>query len=237
LIIDGREAAIVIDYRGNADYRPMVRGLLKLMYNTGAVKSILVEVVRENDYFDYSPTDYENPIKHKIDMRTPRGEAYAVYALAILKDGGILYEVMTTEDINRIRDRSDAWKAFEKGKIKSTPWATDWSEMARKTVLRRLYKYMPSSVEDERLQNAVEREDVEYSFEMEGTTDEATPTNAGPRKAGAGNDILSQVDDTPAEEVIDAEFVDHDPETGEVVDEQAPEAETGDEGKQEDDDI
>src|SRR5438309_2044791 len=33
LILDGREAALVIDYNGDVQYRPMMRGLLKLAYN------------------------------------------------------------------------------------------------------------------------------------------------------------------------------------------------------------
>ena len=155
LILDGREAALVVDYNGDVQYRPMVRGLLKLAYNSGEVKSLVVETVRDGDVFDYSPTRAAEPIIHKIDLRAARGEVYAVYAKAELRDGGIVFEVMTVDDVNRIRDRSDAFKAHKAGKIKSTPWSTDWSEMARKTVFRRLSKYLPSSTDRDRFQQAV----------------------------------------------------------------------------------
>src|SRR5690606_25721014 len=53
LILDGREAALVIDYNGAAQYRPMMRGLLKLAYNSGMVKSISVQIVHDGDEFEY----------------------------------------------------------------------------------------------------------------------------------------------------------------------------------------
>jgi len=49
-----------------------------------------------------------------------------------------VFEWMTTTDVNAIRNRSKSGK--------SGPWATDWSEMARKTVLKRAAKYLPKSV-------------------------------------------------------------------------------------------
>ena len=72
LILDGREAALVIDYNGDVQYRPMMRGLLKLAHNSGEIKSLVVEVVRDKDEFDYSPTRAEEPIIHKIDLKSPR---------------------------------------------------------------------------------------------------------------------------------------------------------------------
>lgn len=165
LTLDGREAALVVDYKGAVQYRPMMRGLLKLAYNSGQIKGIVVELVRENDEFEHSPTNIAAPIHHKIDHKKDRGECYAVYAKAELMDGGIVHEVMNVQDINRIRDRSDAYKAFLAKKISSTPWATDWEEMARKTVFRRLSKYLPSSSDRDPLHQASERIDEDYSFE------------------------------------------------------------------------
>lgn len=166
LILDGREAALVVDYNGEAQYRPMMRGLLKLAYNSGMLKSLVVETVRENDEFTYEPTNLEHPLTHKINPKAGRGEAYAYYALAVLKDGGIVHEFMTLEDVNAIRDRSDAYRAFKAGKIKSTPWSTDHNEMARKTVFRRLSKYLPSSTDNElRVAQAAERIDEDYTFD------------------------------------------------------------------------
>lgn len=220
LILDGREATLVVDYQGDVQYRPMMRGLLRLAYNSGEIRSIVVEIVCENDEFIYSPTDEREPIRHVIDLRKPRGEIYAVYAKAVLKDGGIVFEVMTVEDVNRIRDRSDAYRAFKSGKIKSTPWSTDWSEMARKTVFRRLSKYLPSSTD--RLHQAVERIDEEYTM-GHAEEPEADPVEQPVRKKrGAAAAALKNVKPEPEQEIEDAEIIEndeppHDPETGEII--------------------
>lgn len=212
LILDGREAALVVDYQGEVQYRPMMRGLLKLAYQSGRLKSIVVETARTEDVFIYSPTNADEPIRHEINLKAPRGDVYAVYAKAELIDGGLVFEVMTTEDVNSIRDRSDAYRAFKNGKIKSTPWSTDWSEMARKTVFRRLSKYLPSSTDRDLLHQAAERIDDDYSFEAE--QDDAPPPVPAGKKRGGAAAALKTVEPAqqPSEDVHDI-----DPETGEVI--------------------
>lgn len=237
LILDGREAALVVDYKGEAQYRPMMRGLLKLAYNSGAIKTITVEVARENDTFIYSPTR-EEPITHEIDLRKPRGEVFAVYALAYMKDGGVMHEVMSREDIEGIMERSDAYRAFKAGKIKSTPWSTDWSEMARKTVFRRLSKYLPSSTDRDDFQRAVERIDEDYDFDASNggpATPAATPTKKRGAAAAALRDV-TPAPDTPAADPAPTDQDpgpqpddrDHDPETGEIQDAEYSEMRPGD---------
>lgn len=239
LILDGREAALVVDYQGDVQYRPMMRGLLKLAYNSGEIRSIVVETVRDNDTFIYSPTDGDEPIKHEINLKSARGEVYAVYAQATLRDGGIVFEVMTVEDVNRIRDRSDAWKAFKAGKIKSTPWHTDYSEMSRKTVFRRLSKYLPSSTDRDRFHQAAERIDDDYSFEADADAngDISTPKPAAGKKRGGAAAALKDV--TPKQAAPQARQADppHDPDTGEIIDGDGGEYYDGDPGPQPGDDI
>lgn len=217
LILDGREAALVVDYNGDVQYRPMMRGLLKLAYNSGEIKSIVVETARHGDVFEYSPTADE-PIIHKIDLQQERGEVYAYYALAKLKDGGIIHEVMTTADVHRIRDRSDAFKAYRAGKIKSTPWHTDEVEMGRKTVFRRLSKYLPSSTDRDAFRQAVERIDDDYSFEAEADAsgDVSTPKPATKKRGGAAAALK---DVTPRQtRPANDDAPEYDPQTGEVYD-------------------
>lgn len=217
LILDGREAALVVDYNGDVQYRPMMRGLLKLAYNSGEIKGIVVEIARKGDVFSHSPTNLAQPIHHEINHEGERGEAHTVYALAELKDGGIVHEVMSVSDVNRIRDRSDAWKAFQAKKIKSTPWSTDWSEMARKTVFRRLSKYLPSSSDKSSFQQAVERIDEDYSFDATDASDApATPRPNAKKRGGAAAALSGLKDVTPRDE--GGKPVQHDPSTGEVGD-------------------
>ena len=225
LILDGREAALVIDYNGDVQYRPMMRGLLKLAWQSGEVKGIVVEIVRKGDVFRHSPTNLAEPIKHEINHEVERGEPFVVYAFAELKDGGIVHEVMSVADVNRIRDRSDAYKAFKAGKIKSTPWGTDWSEMARKTVFRRLSKYLPSSSDRDAFRQAVERIDDDYSYEAEAdaTGEVSTPKPATKKRGGAAA-ALKDVTPTKQESRQTEEpgdprgEPDYDRDTGEVYD-------------------
>lgn len=233
LILDGREAALVIDYNGDAQYRPMMRGLLKLAYNSGRVKSISVQIVCENDDFEYVLGDEERII-HKINFKGERGPVMAVYAVAKLDGGEVMREVMTVDQVNSIRDRSDAYRAFVAKKIKSTPWSTDWEEMARKTVFRRLSKYLPSSTDKEgRMVQAAERIDEEYTFAEEVVD---APRIEAPKRVSAAEKLKgakakepvkpgqSQRDVTQPmpdhEGTADWEDADvaHDPETGEIDD-------------------
>lgn len=139
LVIDGREAALVIyNVKGGgkiAQYMPMVAGVIKKVRNSGQLATISAHVVHEADHFDYELGDDEG-ISHRPAMGD-RGNPIAAYAIAKLKDGSIQREVMSVIEIEEIRASSRAKS--------SGPWVTHWSEMARKTVIRRLAKYLPQS--------------------------------------------------------------------------------------------
>jgi recombination protein RecT len=126
LIPYGTTCQLIIDYKG----------IVELVMRSGNVSYVHADVVCEHDSFEY---DRGNLKQHKIDFRTPRGEAYAVYALCRFKDGTEKCEVMTMDEVDKIRDRSKA--------SKSGPWVTDYNEMAKKTVFRRLSKWLPLSPE------------------------------------------------------------------------------------------
>ncbi len=216
LLPDGREAALVVysDFqRGKiAQYMPMIAGLRKKVRNSGEIATWDVDAVYENDEFDFEKGD--NPfIRHKPALRN-RGELIAVYSIATLKSGEKSRDVMGIDDVNRIRDRSIAWKAFKSGKIKSTPWSTDYEEMSKKTVARRHSKVLPMSSD---LDDLIRRDDDLYNFDAakaEGQHD------AGPRlKSLAGKlDALA----APAH-VVDETVTDGaDPETGEIADAAQP---------------
>jgi recombinational DNA repair protein RecT len=78
---------------------------------------------------------------HEIPIGVDRGETQLYYAVARFKGGEINdFEIMTPSEIEAIRKRS---KAKDKG-----PWVTDFDEMAKKTVLKRLLKRLPMSSEN-----------------------------------------------------------------------------------------
>lgn len=122
-----QEAQCIIGYQG----------LMKLARQSGEVASIYANVVYENDRHEVDKGN--NIVKHWPELRGEPGEALFVYAVAILKSGERVLEVMTRRQVNNIRAKS---KASDNG-----PWVTDTDEMWRKTALRRLCKYVPRSAE------------------------------------------------------------------------------------------
>lgn len=141
------EAYIVPVWNGGArreepQLRVGYRGIMKLARQSGNVANIYPGEVCELDHF-LVEEGTERRLEHQPDYTRPRGNPVCYYAVVIYKDGTKDFEVMDIEALHRIRDRSDAWRAFQAGKIKSTPWATDEGEMCKKTVLRRLGKRMP----------------------------------------------------------------------------------------------
>lgn len=147
LLCDGREAALVI-FKGQAQYLPMVGGILKKMRNSGEIASIGAHVVYEGDHFDYSLGDDEQ-ITHKPLLIGDRGKPIAAYAIAKTKDGAIYREVMSVAEIEKVRNAS---RASGNG-----PWVQWWDEMARKTVIKRIAKRLPSSADvDQVIENSNE---------------------------------------------------------------------------------
>lgn len=204
LLPDGREGALVCRPGRNGvtvTWQPMIAGIRKKVRNSGEIATWDVQAVYENDQFEYELGD-EPYIRHKPALKD-RGELIAVYSVATLKSGEKSRDVMSVEDVNRIRDRSDAWKAYKAGKIKSTPWSTDYAEMAKKTLARRHSKVLPMSTD---LDDLMRRDDALYDF--------AGASNAAPDDTPARRGIASKLDALAGPE-DDGETIDH--ETGEVI--------------------
>lgn len=209
LLPDGREAALVV--RKSRDgkqvvYVPMVAGIKKKVRNSGEISAWDINIIYENDEYDIELGDTPR-IYHKPCVTDEPGIPIIVYSVATLTGGEKSREVMRVAEINAIRDRSDAWKAFEKGFIKSTPWSTDWGEMAKKTVAKRHAKSLPMSTD---LDDLMRRDDDLYAFEKE--TDAERKALAPPKRQGlAGRmDALVNGGQPQVEEGFD-------PETGEEI--------------------
>jgi len=130
-----RECQLIVGYQG----------LVDLVRRSGFVSRIEAHVVHERDQFTYK-TGLSTVLEHEPTLEGDPGKPRLVYAVAEFKSGGYHVEVMTEEQINRIRDRSQA-VINAKNYGKSTPWDTDTDEMWRKTVLRRICKFLPKSPE------------------------------------------------------------------------------------------
>lgn len=124
-------------------------GLMYLAQVSGAIQWGQAVIVRANDHFEIRGVDKE-PI-HTYSPFGERGEIIGCYAVVKTDSGDYLTEAMSKAQIDDIKVRSEAWKAYEKNGTKC-PWVTDYEEMAKKTVVKRAAKYWPRR---ERLDKAV----------------------------------------------------------------------------------
>jgi recombination protein RecT len=166
---------------------PGYRGLLALARRSGEISTIQAHCVYAEDAFHYR-YGLEPMLDHTPSAKSDRGAMMYVYAVARLKDGGSQFDVMTKAEVDAHRDRySQA--------AKDGPWITEFAEMAKKTVLRRLCKLLPASVE---LQTAVSLDERAELQLPQGLTDLApddekkeTPSilDTLAARMGASNDI------------------------------------------------
>lgn len=129
------------------------KGMIDLARRSGQIENIYAHAVYSNDEFDYE-LGLEPKLKHKPYMEGDRGEFIGAYAVAHFKDGGYQFEFMPKSEIEKRRSRSKA--------AKNGPWVTDYEEMAKKTVIRHMWKYLPISIEiqQQAMQDEVVRKDI-----------------------------------------------------------------------------
>ena len=178
--------AYVLPYRNKdtleAQFQLGYKGLIDLAYRSGEVEIIQAQIVYEKDEFEYE-YGLEPKLKH-IPASSDRGEAVKVYAMFKTKSGGFGFDVMSMDDV-----KAHAAKYSKAYSSSFSPWKTNFEEMAKKTVLKRVLKYAP--LKSDFVRAAVQDETV---------------------KKGLSEDMY----DVQNETVIEADFVEVDEETGEV---------------------
>lgn len=133
------------------------KGLIDLAYRSGEVSTIQSHIVYANDKFSYS-FGLEPTLNH-VPAVASRGEPTHVYAIYRTRDGGYGYDVMSLEDVrNHARKYS---KSFNSG-----PWQTNFEEMAKKTILKRVLKYAPLKTDFARQLSADDSVKTEISDDM-----------------------------------------------------------------------
>ena len=132
--------AYVLPYRNKgqleAQFQLGYKGLIDLAYRSGEVEVIQAHVVYEHDQFECE-YGLDPKLSHKPADRD-RGEPIKVYAVFKTKSGGFGFEVMSMEDVRAHATKYS--KAYNSG---FSPWKTNFEEMAKKTVLKRVLKYAP----------------------------------------------------------------------------------------------
>ena len=136
LLPDGRNAHL-IPYGSAVTVIFDYKGLIQIAERNG-VQNIRAIAIHEADFFEYGIDGATVQFNWKPNLRGDRGEVIA-FAGTCIRDGNADVEIMTKAEVDVIRKRSKA--------SSSGPWVTDYAEMGKKTVLRRMSKRWPLSPE------------------------------------------------------------------------------------------
>jgi recombination protein RecT len=173
--------AYFVPFKNEVTFILGYKGMIELALRSGKIVSLIAREVYENDEFDVA-YGLEDALRHKPKILGDRGKVVAYYAVAKLVGGGHAFVVLSRDDVEKIRKRS---RAKDSG-----PWQSDYDAMAKKTCVRRLFTYLPTSVEmvqalgqDGQVRTEVEPEvlDTPPVF-VDGEvvhTDDAGPVDAG----------------------------------------------------------
>lgn len=238
LLPDGREAALVKYVTrqkiggqwqsvATVSYLPMVYGLRKKILQSEEVADIFAGVVYRQEIeagrFIYEEGS-ERMLRHKplLDPEfVPADEDVVLaYSVATFKDGSKSFEVMRRGEINKVRQVSQVGSTGRTDRQGNAieakgPWVEWFSEMAKKTVIRRHSKWLPMS--------------SDIFVDVEGAEIEAAARSAvallDSRKGGEPQAIEDHSDDLPP----------HNEDTGEIIDAAAspPAGEAGPDAEEE----
>ena len=141
-----KKQAYLVPRKGKICLDISYMGLIDLAVQTGSVLWAQADLVYANDAFalngfDKPPTHSYNPFSKE------RGAMVGAYVVVKTPSGDYLTDCMSKEEIDAIKNRSESVKAG-----KQSPWDTDYGEMAKKTVVKRAYKYWPKT---DRLDEAI----------------------------------------------------------------------------------
>lgn len=190
----------LVPRKGRLYFQSSYMGKREILFRAGMVKNIWVNLVHENDKFEYYAGE-RNEIIHEPDTfatQAERGDVIGGYWVATLQSGETMKGTMSRERIEQIKARSEAVKAN-----KGSPWDTDPLEMMKKTIINNAFKDLPKTGISESVLKAMEADSQVDTLDMQ----DFIKT----QEEGQEHDLD---DDTPAsDEIIDAEIIEE-PEKG-----------------------
>ena len=133
--------AYLVPYGATLNFMPSYKGMVKLCtkYATRPINTIYAKVVKEGDEFVEEIVNGQPSITFRPKAFN-NGKMVGVFAVCLYKDGGMVYEVMSSADVEMCRKSSKA--------SNSPAWRSYPGEMAKKTVLRRLAKSISIDMDD-----------------------------------------------------------------------------------------
>ena len=175
LIPYGRECQFQIGYKG----------MIELLRRSGQLKDIYAYSVYENDEFEMT-YGLDRDLKHKPNLQN-KGNFIGCYCVAVLKDDARAFEYMTKEEIEAHGKKFS--KTYGNG-----PWKSDFESMAHKTVVKKMLKWLPLSVEFLEMANKDEKT-FKVADEKTGETEEIIVLNDGMVVNGETGEIIEEPKD------------------------------------------
>ena len=175
LIPYGRECQFQIGYKG----------MIELLRRSGQLKDIYAYSVYENDEFEMT-YGLNRDLKHKPNLQN-KGNFIGCYCVAVLKDDARAFEYMTKEEIEAHGKKFS--KTYGNG-----PWKTDFEAMAHKTVVKKMLKWLPVSVEFLEMANKDEKT-FKVADEKTGETEEIIVLEDGMVVNGETGEIIEEPKD------------------------------------------
>lgn len=181
LIKRGNSMVFQTDYKGEIKFTKA--------FSTRPIKNIYAKVVRQGDDFEETivggvPSINFSPLPFN------GGDIVGAFAICVFDDDSIIYETMSVNDINAVRNNYSSYRD-------SKAWKNSFDEMCKKTVLRRLCKHIDKNVDSVEALKAYE-EGAEMNFN---TKRETSDIVANPFEAKEQEEIVvDSVDVTPTED-------------------------------------
>lgn len=131
----------LVPFKGNITFMPSYMGLADVLVNNGLVRKVEAHPVFEGEEFSIqfgtNAGLYHQPNPWgKREKESLKG----VYYFVVLIDGTEMYDTLSFEEIETIRKRAPSSSSD-----KTTPWDTDYIEMAKKSAVRRAFKMIPKN--------------------------------------------------------------------------------------------
>lgn len=181
----------LVPFKGKISFMPSYMGLVDVLNRSGLVRKIEAHPVFEGDEFSVTFGTAEQLI-HKPNPWGTRDKDHlkGCYYYIELADGTTMWDTMSAAEIEDVRRRSPS---VAKGK--TSPWDTDYIEMAKKTLIRRAFKAVPKAgLSDDKLKTITAAVDYDEQVEREWIRRKSAEDA---QKRGFYGDATTQADNTP----------------------------------------
>lgn len=184
-----------IPYGGELNFQTDYKGEIKMCkrFSRNPIKDIFAKVVRQDDFFT---EEVDAGVQNVIYRPQPFSNKPMIgaFAIVVFKDGSMIYDTMSVEEIENVRN------TYSKAKD-SQAWKSSTGEMYKKTVLRRLCKLIDLDFDNIEQQKAyLAGGDVEFENGQPVFIDGRTATAALPDN-GAPVDVFAQMEQAKKEPV------------------------------------